>query len=100
MTPDQVQGLSVISDKLSSTRRTGGIAELMKALLRLKETGHRCRIMLSDQVFLLALISWLSSITPPVDSSPIALANNPEYHARTKHIDVQSYFVSECVEGR
>ena len=28
----------------------------------------------------------------------IALAHNPEYHARTKHIDVQCHFVRECVE--
>jgi hypothetical protein len=29
----------------------------------------------------------------------IALANNPEYHARTKHIDIQYHFVRECVEN-
>jgi hypothetical protein len=28
----------------------------------------------------------------------IALANNPEYHARTKHIDIQYHFVRNCVE--
>jgi Reverse transcriptase (RNA-dependent DNA polymerase)/gag-polypeptide of LTR copia-type/Integrase core domain len=28
----------------------------------------------------------------------IALAHNPEYHARTKHIDVQYHFVRECIE--
>jgi len=28
----------------------------------------------------------------------IALAHNSEYHARTKHIDVQYHFVRECVE--
>jgi len=28
----------------------------------------------------------------------IALAHNPEYHARTKHIDIQYHFVRECVE--
>ena len=28
----------------------------------------------------------------------IALAHNPEYHARTNHIDVQYHFVMECVE--
>jgi hypothetical protein len=26
------------------------------------------------------------------------IGHNPEYHARTKHIDVQYYFVRECVE--
>jgi hypothetical protein len=28
----------------------------------------------------------------------IALANNPEYHARTKHNDIQYHFVRNCVE--
>jgi hypothetical protein len=29
----------------------------------------------------------------------IALAHNPQYHARTKHIDIQYHFVRECVEN-
>ena len=29
----------------------------------------------------------------------IALAHNPEHHARTKHIDIQYHFVRECVEN-
>jgi hypothetical protein len=29
----------------------------------------------------------------------IALANNPEYHARTKHIDIQYHFIRECVQS-
>ena len=34
-----------------------------------------------------------------IDSqSAIALANNPEHHARTKHIDIQYHFVRNCVE--
>jgi len=28
----------------------------------------------------------------------IALANNPEYHARTKHIDIQYHFIRECIQ--
>ena len=28
----------------------------------------------------------------------IALAKNPEYHARTKYIDTQYHFIRECVE--
>ena len=28
----------------------------------------------------------------------IALAHNPEYHARIKHIDVQYHFIRECIE--
>src|SRR5579859_419301 len=29
----------------------------------------------------------------------IALAKNPEYHACTKHIDIQHHFVRECIEN-
>jgi hypothetical protein len=29
----------------------------------------------------------------------IQIANNPEYHARTKHIDIQYHFIRECVEN-
>ena len=28
----------------------------------------------------------------------IALAHNPEHHARTKHVDIQYHFVRNCVE--
>src|SRR3979490_3248856 len=30
--------------------------------------------------------------------SAIALAHNPEHHARTKHIDIQYHFIRSCVE--
>jgi hypothetical protein len=39
-----------------------------------------------------------SSVIFEDNQGAIALANNPEYHARTKHIDVQYHFVRECVE--
>jgi len=29
----------------------------------------------------------------------ITLANNPEYHVRTKHIDIQHHFVWECIKN-
>jgi hypothetical protein len=32
------------------------------------------------------------------NQSSIALAHNPEHHARTKHIDIQYHFVRNCVE--
>jgi hypothetical protein len=32
------------------------------------------------------------------NQSAIALAHNPEHHARTKHIDIQYHFVRNCVE--
>ena len=31
--------------------------------------------------------------------SAIDLANKPEHHARTKHIDRRHYFIRECVEN-
>ena len=33
------------------------------------------------------------------NQSAIALAHNPEHHARTKHIDIQYHFVRNCVEN-
>jgi len=33
------------------------------------------------------------------NQSCIALARNPEFHARTKHIDIQYHFIREKVEG-
>jgi hypothetical protein len=32
------------------------------------------------------------------NQSAIALAHNPEHHARTKHVDIQYHFVRNCVE--
>ena len=34
------------------------------------------------------------------DQGAIAIENNPEYHAGTKHIDIQYHFVRNCVEDR
>ena len=35
------------------------------------------------------------------NQSAIALANNPVLHSRTKHIDIQYYFIrNEVLEGR
>jgi Reverse transcriptase (RNA-dependent DNA polymerase)/Integrase core domain/GAG-pre-integrase domain len=34
------------------------------------------------------------------NQAAIALAHNPEYHARTKHIDVQYHFIRECIENK
>jgi hypothetical protein len=42
----------------------------------------------------------LPSITIFADNQGcIALAHNPKYHARTKHINIQHHFVREKVEG-
>jgi len=32
------------------------------------------------------------------NQSAIALAHNPEHHARTKHIDIQYHFIRNCIE--
>ena len=32
--------------------------------------------------------------------SAIALAKNPTYHARTKHVDIRYYFIREKVENK
>src|SRR5277367_2195295 len=49
----------------------------------LRELGHKVRS--SDIIF-------------EDNQGAIALAHNPEYHARTKHIEVQYHFIRECVE--
>ena len=45
----------------------------------------------------------ISSHTPPItifadNQGSIALAKNPEFHSRTKHISIQQHFVREKVE--
>ncbi|PKU75882.1 Retrovirus-related Pol polyprotein from transposon TNT 1-94 [Dendrobium catenatum] len=34
------------------------------------------------------------------NTSAIALANNPVYHARTKHIDVDCHFIRDCIQAK
>jgi hypothetical protein len=47
-----------------------------------------------------ALDTAATAVTIAVDNqSCIALSRNPEYHARTKHIDIQHHFVREAVEN-
>ena len=38
-----------------------------------------------------------SNVIHEDNQGAIALAHNPEFHARTKHIDVQYHFVRDCV---
>ncbi|XP_020680552.1 uncharacterized protein LOC110098160 [Dendrobium catenatum] len=33
------------------------------------------------------------------NTSTIALANNPVYHARTKHIEIDCHFIQECIQN-
>jgi hypothetical protein len=59
---------------------------------------------LKEQIWILR---FLDEIGHPTDQntiycdnqSAIALANNPEHHARTKHIDIQYHFVRNRVEN-
>src|SRR5579859_6527020 len=59
---------------------------------------------LKEQIWLLRFLSELSydisnqNIIYCDNQSAIALAHNPEHHARTKHIDIQYHFVRNCVE--
>ena len=59
---------------------------------------------LKEQIWLLRFLKEIGydisdQNTIYMDSqSAIALAHNPEHHARTKHIDIQYHFVRNCVE--
>jgi hypothetical protein len=61
------------------------LKELIWILRLLKELGYD----ISDQ-----------NVIYTDSQSAIALANNPEYHARMKHIDIQYHFIRDCVEDR
>ena len=58
-----------------------------------------------EAIYLSAFLRELGfdmSEPPPLkmdNKSAIDLANNPEHHARTKHIDRRHYFIRECVEN-
>src|SRR5579859_4934380 len=59
---------------------------------------------LKEQIWLLRLLSELGygisnqNVIYCDNQSALALAHNPEHHARTKHIDIQYHFVRNCVE--
>ena len=64
---------------LQAVKESIWIQRFLKELRRYSAIKHGDRIMEDNQ-------------------GAIALAHNPKYHARTKHIDVQYHFVRECVE--
>ena len=59
---------------------------------------------LKEQIWLLRLLGEIGydisdqNVIYCDNQSAIALSNNPEHHARTKHIDIQYHFVRNCVE--
>src|SRR5437773_2960768 len=59
---------------------------------------------LKEQIWILRLLNELGynvddqNIIYTDSQSAIALAHNPEHHARTKHIDIQYHFIRNCVE--
>jgi len=81
------------SKKQSSVALSSTESEYMALLHALKE-----------QIWLLRFLKEIGydisdQNTIYMDSqSAIALAHNPEHHARTKHIDIQYHFVRNCVE--
>ena len=59
---------------------------------------------LKEQIWLLRFLKEIGydisnqNIIHCDNQSAIALAHNPEHHARTKHIDIQYHFVRNCIE--
>ena len=59
---------------------------------------------LKEQIWLLRFLREIGydissqNIIYTDNQGAIALAHNPEHHARTKHIDIQYHFVRNCVE--
>ena len=59
---------------------------------------------LKEQIWVLCLLNVLGynvdnqNIIYMDSQSGIGLAHNPEYHARTKHIDIQYHFIKNCMK--
>jgi hypothetical protein len=59
---------------------------------------------LKEQIWLLRLLREIGydisdqNVIYCDNQSAIALAHNPEHHARTKHVDIQYHFVRNCIE--
>jgi len=81
------------SKKQSSVALSSTESEYMALLHALKE-----------QIWIKRLLSEMGynidnqNVLYTDSQSAIALAQNPEHHARTKHIDIQYHFVRNCVE--
>ena len=68
-------------------------AEIMAA-----SEGAKDGICLTRFVEELGLPNRNATVMGVDNQSAIAIAYNPEHHARTKHIDRRHYFIRECVE--
>jgi len=86
------------SSKKQATVALSSTGAQYKALTQTTKEAIWLRFLLSE--ILDRQYKKLPSITIFADNQGcIALAHNPEYHARTKHIDIQHHFVREKVEG-
>ena len=85
--------VSYSSKKQSSVALSSTESEYMALLHALKE-----------QIWVIRLLNELGydvkdqNIIYTDNQGAIALAHDPEHHARTKHIDIQYHFVRDCVE--
>jgi len=61
-----------------------------------------------ETIYLSSILKWLEKeklgtylpTTPPIltdSEAALKLANNPEFHKRTKHIDITYHFIRECI---
>ena len=85
--------VSYQSKKQSSIATSSTEAEYMALLFATKET-----IWINRLLGKLGRVAENGNIIREDNQGAIALAHNPEYHARIKHIDIQYHFVRECVE--
>ena len=62
-----------------------------------------------ETIYLSSILKWLEKeklgtylpTTPPIltdSEAALKLANNPEFHKRTKHIDITYHFIRECIK--
>jgi hypothetical protein len=82
------------SKKQTSTAVSSTESEYMALLLAAKES-----IWIQQLLSELGYSAINSNVIYCDNQGAIALANNPEYHARTKHIDIQYHFIRECVQN-
>lgn len=85
--------ISWSSKKQATTALSTTEAEYIALVQAAKES-----IWIQRLIHELGYIAINSNVIYGDNQGSIALANNPEYHARTKHIDIQYHFIRECVQ--